>query len=91
MQQMVDAITARLLPESIKTGTIVNAIQKTATGWRITAGSGSEEFDAVIMATPAWAAGSLLRGVDAELGDELSGERPGDQGAGLRDAIDRHE
>jgi len=72
MQQMVDAIIARLIPESIKTGTIVNAIQKTATGWRVTAGSGSEEFDAVIMASPAWAAGSLLRGVDAQLGDELS-------------------
>jgi protoporphyrinogen/coproporphyrinogen III oxidase len=72
MQQMVDAITARLNPESIRTGTIVNAIQKIATGWRITAGSGSQEFDAVIMASPAWAAGSLLRPVDDELGDELN-------------------
>lgn len=72
MQQMVDAIVARLDPACIRTGTIVNAIQKTANGWRITAGSGSEEFDAVIMATPAWVAGGLLRGVDAKLGDELS-------------------
>ncbi len=72
MQQMVDAITARLDPASIRTGTIVNALQKTATGWCVTAGSGCQEFDAVIMASPAWVAGSLLRGVDAELGDELS-------------------
>ncbi len=72
MQQMVDAITAFLDPTSIRTGTIVNAIQRTDAGWRITAGSGSQEFDAVIMASPAWVAGSLLRGVDAELGDELS-------------------
>jgi protoporphyrinogen/coproporphyrinogen III oxidase len=72
MQQMVDAITARLDPASIRTGTKVNAIQRTDEGWRITAGSGSQEFDAVIMASPAWAAGSLLRSVDAGLGDELS-------------------
>jgi len=69
---MVDAITARLDPASIKTSTIVNAIQKTAAGWRVTAGSDSQEFDAVIMASPAWAAGALLRGVDAELGGELA-------------------
>ena len=72
MRQMVDAITARLDPASIKTSTIVNAIQKTAAGWRVTAGSDSQEFDAVIMASPAWAAGALLRGVDAELGGELA-------------------
>lgn len=72
MQQMVDAIIARLDPASISTNTIVNGVQKTSAGWRITAGSGSQEFDAIIMATPAWAAGSLLRGVDAQLGDELA-------------------
>ncbi|MGD0911109.1 MAG: protoporphyrinogen oxidase [Terracidiphilus sp.] len=72
MQQMVDAIVARLEPASLRTGTIVNALQKTGEGWRVTAGSGSQDFDAVVMASPAWVAGSLLRGVDAELGDELS-------------------
>ncbi len=72
MQQLVNAITSRLDPASIRTGTIVNAIEKTAAGWRVTAGSGSQEFDAIIMASPAWVAGSLLRSVDAELGDELS-------------------
>jgi oxygen-dependent protoporphyrinogen oxidase len=72
MQQLVNAIAARLDPASIRTSTIVNAIEKTAGGWRVTAGSGSQEFDAVIMASPAWVAGALLRGVDAELGDELA-------------------
>ncbi len=72
MQQMVDAIVARLDPARIRTGTIVNAVARTDAGWRITAGSGSQEFDAVIMASPAWVAGSLLRGVDAQLGDELA-------------------
>jgi protoporphyrinogen/coproporphyrinogen III oxidase len=72
MQQLVDAITARLDPASLRTSTVVNAIEKTAVGWRILAGSGSQEFEAVIMASPAWVAGSLLRGIDAELGNELA-------------------
>jgi oxygen-dependent protoporphyrinogen oxidase len=72
MQQMVDAITARLDPAAIRTDTQVKAVEKTAEGWQVTAGPGSQEFDAVIMASPAWAAGALLRGVDAQLGDELS-------------------
>ena len=72
MQQLVDAIVERLNPEFIRTGTVVSAIEKTATGWRVTAGSGSEEYDALIMATPAWAAGALLTEIDRELSDELS-------------------
>jgi protoporphyrinogen/coproporphyrinogen III oxidase len=35
--------------------------------------SGSEVFDAVIVATPAWAAADLLRTVDAQLGEDLAG------------------
>ncbi|HTW81002.1 MAG TPA: protoporphyrinogen oxidase [Terracidiphilus sp.] len=72
MQQMVDAIARRLNPQYIRTGTAVSAIEKTATGWRVIAGSGSEEYDALIVASPAWAAGALLANVDRELGEELS-------------------
>jgi len=73
MQQLVDAIAARLDPANIKTGTIVNAVARSADGWQVMAGTCMQQFDAVIMAAPAWVAGSLMRGVDAELGDLLSG------------------
>lgn len=73
MQQMVDAIVARLEPEWLRVGTAVEAVAKTADGWTVTAGGEAESFDAVIMASPAWAAGALLKPVDAELGAELSG------------------
>jgi oxygen-dependent protoporphyrinogen oxidase len=73
MQQMVDAIVAGLKPEWLRAGTAVEAIAKTADGWTVTAGGATESFDAVIMASPAWAAGALLKPVDAELGAELSG------------------
>ena len=71
MQQMVDAITARLDPESVRLATPVSGLEKTAGGWRVEAGGKSEVYDAVIMASPAWAAGALLGTVDAALGEEL--------------------
>jgi oxygen-dependent protoporphyrinogen oxidase len=73
MGKLVDAIAARLDGRSVRTATPVSGIEKTAEGWRIAAGGVSEEFDALIMAAPAWIAGELLTPVDAVLGAELSG------------------
>ncbi|MGA9063083.1 MAG: protoporphyrinogen oxidase [Terracidiphilus sp.] len=88
MQHLVDALTARLDPAGLRTATPVNMIRRTAGGWSVEAGvpksfaadlsvgrktgGSQEEFDALIMATPAWAAGALLARVDAALGSELS-------------------
>jgi oxygen-dependent protoporphyrinogen oxidase len=73
MQQLVDALEARLEPTWMRRGTPVSEIEKTETGWRIAAGGVTEVYDAVIMASPAWAAGVLLGGVDPLLGEELGG------------------
>lgn len=73
MQQMVDAVVGRLEPEWLRVGTAVQSLEKTTEGWRVTAGGVTESFDAVILASPAWAAGALLEPVDAELGAELKG------------------
>ena len=80
MQQMVDAIEARLDAASVHTATPVTGIEKTAQGWRVktreasdNATAASANFDALIMAAPAWAAGELLAPVDAALGSELGG------------------
>jgi oxygen-dependent protoporphyrinogen oxidase len=72
MSQLVDAIAARLDASSLRTATPVSGIEKTAEGWRIVAGGVTEDFDALIMAASAWAAGELLLPVDAALGGELS-------------------
>ena len=72
MQQMVDALVARLDPKSVRLSTPVSGLEKTADGWRVEAGGKSDVFDAVIMASPAWAAGALLGPVDSALGEELS-------------------
>ncbi len=73
MGKLVDAIAARLDGRSVRTATPVSGIEKTAEGWKVQADGASEEFDALIMAAPAWIAGELLTPVDAVLGAELSG------------------
>ncbi len=72
MQQLVDALTARLNPSSIRANTPVSAIAKTGNGWNIQAAGTNENYDAVIAASPAWAVGALLARVDSVLAEDLS-------------------
>jgi oxygen-dependent protoporphyrinogen oxidase len=72
MQQLVDALAARLDPGCVRLATPVSALEKTASGWKVEAGGATELYDAVIIASPAWAAGALLGPVDRVLGEELS-------------------
>src|SRR5664279_3663773 len=69
MQQLIDALVARLRPDSVRLATPVSAIAKTADGWTVTSAGASESYDALIVASPAWAAGTLLAPVDAALGE----------------------
>ena len=73
MGTLVDAIAERLNAASVRTLTPVTGIEKTAQGWKVQSGGVSEDFDALIMSTPAWTAGDLLTPVDAALGAELGG------------------
>src|SRR5208283_4453063 len=74
MQQMVDAVTARLDQSSFRMSTRVRGTYHENDRWRIAMDmGGSEAFDAVIVATPANVAGALLEGVDRDLADDLLG------------------
>jgi oxygen-dependent protoporphyrinogen oxidase len=72
MQQLINAIQARLNPAWVRTATPVGALEKSAQGWKVRAGGITEIYDAVIVASQAWAAGVLLSTVDAALGEDLS-------------------
>jgi len=72
MQRLVDALTTRLDPPSVRLDCAVTGLEKTAGGWRVRAGFAAETYDALIVASPAWAAGSLLRPSDPALADDLS-------------------
>lgn len=72
MQQLVDAIVARLDPACVHVSTPVSAIEKDSDGWRVEAGGFIRIYDALIVASQAWAAGALLKAVDPALAEELS-------------------
>ncbi len=71
MQQFVDTIVARLNPDWIRVATPVSALNKVENGWTVVAGGKTESYDAVIIASQAWAASVLLSGVDAALSEDL--------------------
>jgi oxygen-dependent protoporphyrinogen oxidase len=74
MQQMVDAIRERLQPDSIRLRARVRGVYPQNGRWRLAIDLAQDEcYDAVIMATPANVAGTLLEGVDAELAQDLIG------------------
>jgi oxygen-dependent protoporphyrinogen oxidase len=72
LQQLVDALAANIDPKAVRLSTPVTGLRKSAKGWTLTANGVDEHFDAVIMASPAWAVGKLMAGVDFELTQELN-------------------
>jgi oxygen-dependent protoporphyrinogen oxidase len=73
MSQLVDALLAQIDKNCVHAGAPVRAVRKTADGWSVEAGGAQQEYDGLIMAAPAWAAGALLGPVDSALGTELGG------------------
>ncbi len=71
MQELADALAARLAPQALRANTRVEAVQQQERGWVISAGYASDTFDAVIVATSAGAAGLLLEITCANLASEL--------------------
>jgi len=71
MQQMVDALVARLDPSALRVSSAVQSVIAQEGGWTVAAGYQSDHFDALIVATPATAAASVLRMTDEKLAAEL--------------------
>jgi protoporphyrinogen/coproporphyrinogen III oxidase len=71
MSQLVEALTARLDLASVRLSTPVSGLEKVEGGWRVKTEGEAEFYDAVIVASPGWAAGALLGPVDPALGEEL--------------------
>ena len=71
MQQMVDALVARLDANSLKTSSLVQSVIRQNDSWIVSAGYQSDQFDAVIVATPAHVASAVLQSADENLSREL--------------------
>ncbi len=74
MQQMVDALVARLDAKALRTSSPVLSVipQSTADGWTLSTRYQSDHFDAVIIATPTHAASAVLQGANEDLARDLS-------------------
>ena len=72
LQQLVDALEARIDASAVLRSTPVVGLTKTQDRWQVESAAGKAAFDSVILASPSWAAGALLKATDGELGDELS-------------------
>lgn len=72
LQQLIDALEDQLNPEWVRTSTAVTALRRDQNGWLLQLSNGAEFYDAVILASQAFAAGTLLAPADAALGDELN-------------------
>ena len=71
MQQMVDALLSRLDPNALRAASPVQSVIPQDGGWTVSAGYQSDHFDALIIATPAQAASSLLQLANENLAREL--------------------
>ena len=72
MQQMVDALVERLDPNTVRVSSTVQSVTAQESGWTVSAGYQSDHFDALIVATPAPAAASVLRMTQEKLASELA-------------------
>jgi oxygen-dependent protoporphyrinogen oxidase len=71
MQQMVDALVSRLDSNALKKSSLVQSLIRENDAWTVSAGYQSDQFDAVIIATPTHAAAAVIHAVDPNLAREL--------------------
>ncbi|MBZ5613278.1 MAG: protoporphyrinogen oxidase [Acidobacteriia bacterium] len=72
MQQMVDALVARLDANALKTSSPAQSVIPQENGWTVSAGYQSDHFDAVIIATPTHAASAVLQEANEDLSRNLA-------------------
>lgn len=73
MQQMVDALIARLTPAALHPGVRVTSLQRQDGGWTVSANGTASSFDAIVIATPATATAELVPDFSPALSSELGG------------------
>ena len=75
MQQMTDALLARIPNSARRANSPVAKISSESGKWLVVSGGRTEEFDGAILAVPAYAAGKVLQDSQAELASLLCGIR----------------
>ena len=75
LQRLADVLVERLRSAGVelRTATGCTGIRRAGSRWVVRLAEGEIEADAVVVATPAWAAAALVRDVDGELATALAG------------------
>jgi oxygen-dependent protoporphyrinogen oxidase len=73
MQQMTDAIVARLQSGTARLNSPVWALHRAGEKWSVVTDGGDQHFDGVILALPAYKSAELLAGVSEPLAQDLRG------------------
>jgi len=73
MQSLVDVLESAINPASIRLSTPAQALNPLASGWTVSAGYSTDQFNSVIVATPTQVAADLLQHVSHDLDRELRG------------------
>ncbi len=71
MQQITDVLVSRIPASAQRVNTPVEAVKPESGKWLVITDGRTEEFDAVVVATPAYAAGKLLAGVNPKIAEDL--------------------
>ena len=72
MQQLAEAVVARLTPASLQANALVQSVQPDSGGWLVSTGTQSDRFDAVSLAVPTYNAAQLLSTASPDLSAELA-------------------
>ena len=72
MQQMTGALVSRIPESARRVNARVEAVKPESGKWLLLSTGRTEEFDAVIVAIPAYEAGKLLAGVNAKIAEDLT-------------------
>ena len=71
MQELVDAVAARLTPVAVRTEAPVQRVSRGHSLWMVQSAQGVEQFDSIILALPAYVAAELLADASAKLAAQL--------------------
>src|SRR5579859_5030348 len=72
LRQLVDALAGRVDAARVHLNSAVLGVDRVADGWSVRGSDDTQMFDAVIVATPAWAAAEMLSSADGELSGALA-------------------
>ncbi|MGH9508442.1 MAG: protoporphyrinogen oxidase [Terriglobales bacterium] len=71
MQELVDAVGARLTPAAVRKGAAVRRVSRGAFGWSVHSSLGEDRFDSIVLAVPAHTAAEMLSETSAKLSASL--------------------